>query len=265
MANDNKRINYHKLFNTLRNNNKIIGKVKKKEVKLSDQSIIDELLHAVRSDAYTLKKTKYTIIDSFTSDVIAIVDVNNRIFDPSGKYIGEIKNRNILLLIILILFLFLLSTILVVTSIKSAGPVYKDLYVKDENGIILNEDWNIFGNTPNNKVIYPGKSGYYKFNLINDNNINVKCRIEFNDENVNKIPIVYRLFKNNKSLLNDEKWHTIDEINLYDIVINSNSEFPITLEWKWLDDGSHDFDDTLIGNLDNAIYKINILITATVN
>lgn len=265
MANDNKRINYHKLFITLRNNNKIIGKVKKKEVKLFDQSIIDELLLATRSDTYTPKKTKYTLIDSFTNDVIAIVDANNRMFDPTGKYIGDIKDRNILLFILLILFLFLLSTILVITNIKSVGPKYRDLYVKDESGLILDEDWNIFGNTPNNKVIYPGKSGYYKFNLINDNKININCKIEFNDENDNKIPIVYRLYKNNNSLLIDDKWHTIDEINLYDIVIDSNSEFPITLEWKWFDGGSQDFDDTLIGNLDNAIYKINILITSTVN
>ena len=265
MANDNKRINYHKLFTTLRNNDKkVIGKVKKNEIRVSDKSIIDEILFALKSDAFILGKIKYTVIDDYTGDVLALVDVNNRIFDSEGKYIGELKNKNTLLLIILILFLFLLSTVLVVTNIQSAGPVYRDLYVKDEDGVILNENWNIFGNTPNNKVIYPGKSCYYKFNLINDNNVEIKFSIEFTDNNINHIPIVYRLYTNNESLLGDDKWYSIEDINLYDIVIKSNSEFPITLEWKWIDDGKHDFEDTIVGNLDNAVYKINILITSTV-
>ena len=206
----------------------------------------------MKSDTFILGKIKYTFIDDYTGDVLALVYVSNRIFDSEGKYIGELKNKNTLLLIILILFLFLLSTILVVTNIQSAGPVYRDLYVKDEDGVILNENWNIFGNTPNNKVIYPGKSGYYKFNLINDNNVEIKFSIEFTDNNINHIPIVYRLYTNNESLLGDDKWYSIEDINLYDIVIKSNSEFPITLEWKWIDDGKHDFEDTIVGNLDNV-------------
>lgn len=261
--NQSNRINYHKLFNILRNNDKKkIGRVKKREIRTSDESIINEILSANRSDEYKPGKTLYTIYNGITGEAIAIVDYSHRIFDTKGLYIGIVKNNTIIFFIILLFVMLLASIALMVSSLYVAEPIYMDLYVTSE-GEVLNEDWNIFGKNPNSKVIYPGKSGYFKFNLVNENKDDFLCNIEFTDNNIHKIPVVYKLYSSYNGVV-DYNWVTIDELNAYNITVKSNSELPLVLEWRWVNDGTNDINDTFVGNLDEVIYKINILITSQI-
>lgn len=155
----------------------------------------------------------------------------------------------------------IVSSILAAMYIAITGVRDLEIVIEEDNTNI-EEEWNIFGKGPNNKVIFPDKSGYYKFNIINKCNKDMSVTITFSDDNPYQIPIVYHLYTSKDDLCgSDDNWVTVDELKK-SLIINDKDELPITLEWKWASDD--DTFDTMIGNQEDAYYTINVSITGRI-
>lgn len=159
------------------------------------------------------------------------------------------------LIFIFLMVALILSSVLASIYIAVTGISSLEIQI-NENNTEIEEKWNIF-----DKVIYPNKSGYYRFNITNECSIDTNISILFADENPYQIPIVYRLYTNDKDLCGSEdKWITIEELRTSNIIIKASEKLPVTLEWKW--NSTDDEFDTMIGNLPNAYYTIKVDIRA---
>lgn len=136
-----------------------------------------------------------------------------------------------------------------------------DVEVSSEN-IIWNStnDLRIFSNPAYefDNIIAPGSSNTYNFNIKNNVDYEINYTLVFNEENAHNIPMVFRLKKNGKYILgNDKKWLDIHEFSANNNKLISDGSDKYSLEWKWLDSK----EDAKIGMID-AIYKLNITIKA---
>lgn len=134
----------------------------------------------------------------------------------------------------------------------------------NETEISDNTDLNIFANQKyNNKpIIAPKSSGQYKFVIQNISNTRVSYDIEFNDIMSNSVNMKYRLKIDNVYIKGTkDKYISIEDLNVEDIVVLENSTNVFTLEWYWEDD---DKNDTYIGSLEsNQYYTLELNIRAS--
>lgn len=110
--------------------------------------------------------------------------------------------------------------------------------------------------------IAPGFFGIYEFDLENTWDKPVTYILSFEEENPDKINMVYKVLREGKYVLgNDIESVYIDGVKLEGITIPANTKRRYTLKWKW-EDASY---DTEIGEKDNTGYKLKLKLQATVN
>ena len=124
-----------------------------------------------------------------------------------------------------------------------------DFYVSDREKIKWEEETslNIFEDSQNiSKVrgkIAPESTGVYKFKVNNGTSNKLNCKITFSEVNSNNINMKFKLKKGDIYLV--DHYVSYDELDLFNIILNSHSSDTYSLEWKWV--GDNDESDTQIG------------------
>ena len=124
-----------------------------------------------------------------------------------------------------------------------------DFYVSDREKIKWEEETslNIFEDSQNiSKVrgkIAPESTGVYKFKVNNGTSNKLNYKISFSEVNSNNINMKFKLKKGDIYLV--DHYVSYDELDLFNIILNSRSSDTYSLEWKWV--GDNDENDTQIG------------------
>ena len=137
-----------------------------------------------------------------------------------------------------------------------------DFYVDDSNVRWSDEtDIKIFTDSLYNidGKIAPESSNTYKFVVNNETKYNLKYKISFTEENQYNINLKYKLKKNGSYLV--DHYVSYNELNIDNLLLNSNSKDTYLLEWKWVSSEN----DTEIGIKARNIgvnYKMKIKVEA---
>ena len=91
--------------------------------------------------------------------------------------------------------------------------------------------------------IAPNSHNTYKFIVNNGTRYTLKYKITFNETNQYNIKMKYKLKKGNTYLI--DHYVSYDQLNIDNMIINTESSDTYYLEWKWI--GDNDIDDTQIG------------------
>ena len=124
-----------------------------------------------------------------------------------------------------------------------------EFYVSDNKIVKWNDntDLNIFTDSKKiskvNGKIAPESTGIYVFNVNNKTKYNLKYNISFNESNEYSINMKYKLKKGNTYLV--DQYVSYAQLNINDMILNSNKTDIYSLEWKWV--GDNDNNDTTIG------------------
>ena len=140
-----------------------------------------------------------------------------------------------------------------------------EFYVSDNKIVKWNDntDLNIFTDSKKiskvNGKIAPESTGIYVFNVNNETKYNLKYNISFIESNEYSINMKYKLKKGNTYLV--DQYVSYEQLNINDMLLNSNKTDVYSLEWKWV--GDNDNNDTTIGKSAkeediNYSLKINI-------
>lgn len=108
-------------------------------------------------------------------------------------------------------------------------------------------------------IIAPGISGKYNFTVENYRENKMQYNLNFTEQNIYNINMVYKLKSNGSYIAGDEQeFVKYNELNKEDLVINANAKDVFTIEWKWQDDKN----DTQIGKTEGANYSLKIIVNA---
>lgn len=268
--NDKRYLNYYVCYNT------ILTKSFRKVASISDNTIIskNERFNEViknsnavfNSNAVTSflePKIKYIVKDS-NNGVVAKLDKRYNIYNLNNEYIGSIKDITSLLACLFTTTLAVVLTIILVlinlsfsSRLPSASPEY--IRIQEENGEVVIDRWNVFGRLDEEKKVHPGKNGIYNFFLVNESREDLKVTLKFDEKNLHRITMRFRLSCNDVYLSGNDEYMTIKELNQLDmseLFVKSNSQLRFRLDWKWV--SISDEDDTRIGSLDKAEYTIMV-------
>lgn len=202
-------------------------------------------------------------VENINVDTRQILTSDNKDILDNNLLVEVLHVKRNYVIFLFVIIALILSSILASIYIAVTGVVSLEIIIKEDETEIK-EEWNIFGKGPNNKVIYPGKSGYFKFDISNECKKNINVTIEFGDDNPFYVPIVYRLYTNDTDLCGSkDNWVTIEELRSSNIIIEPNDELSVTLEWKWAST-NYEF-DTMIGSEENAYYMIKVSVRGRLN
>ena len=146
-------------------------------------------------------------------------------------------------------------------------------YYVNEEGVITVQS------SSNDKVVAPGTSGYYRFDLKNTGNVAldftclVTTSVVINGAEFENLPIVMRLrdYKGNYLIGSADEWECFDKVSMdtHNMTLGKASYVYYELEWRWAFEseveGSDEF-DTFIGNVaagEGVYLTIDIATTAT--
>ena len=124
-----------------------------------------------------------------------------------------------------------------------------EFYVSDNKIVKWNDntDLNIFTDSKKiskvNGKIAPESTGIYVFNVNNKTKYNLKYNISFIESNEYSINMKYKLKKGNTYLV--DQYVSYEQLNINDMLLNSNKTDVYSLEWKWV--GDNDNNDSTIG------------------
>lgn len=130
-----------------------------------------------------------------------------------------------------------------------------DVYDDDHTPVTWNgaTDAKIFGTSGK---IAPESADIYKFVVKNGTRYNLKYKISLIETNPYNINMKYRLKKNDTYLI--DHYVSANEVNVSEILLNSNATDTYYLEWKWVSSDN----DTQIGKTLNANYGLKIKVEA---
>ena len=124
-----------------------------------------------------------------------------------------------------------------------------EFYVSDNKIVKWNDNTNLNIFTDSKKIskvngkIAPESTGIYVFNVNNKTKYNLKYNISFIESNEYSINMKYKLKKGNTYLV--DQYVSYEQLNINDMLLNSNKTDVYSLEWKWV--GDNDNNDTTIG------------------
>ncbi len=182
------------------------------------------------------------------------------------------KKRRKIRIIIGIIIAIILLTILICFRLGSIGFnaftswEIDSIELTGENlQIENNTKLNIFGglNSNANNKIAPMSSGTYRFSVKNKSGYDMIYNIKFEDAMDNRINMKYRLKIDNIYVRgNYDKYVSLDELDLENIIVPRDSVNIYTLEWHWESD---DENDTKIGTAkDDIYYYFKLQITSNI-
>ena len=168
----------------------------------------------------------------------------------------KIKISRTMILIIILIILLLLFTCIRVASIGfnsvEAWEVDNIELTAENLQITNNTKLNIFSELNGDNKIAPMSKGTYRFSVKNNSNYDMIYDIKFEDDMTNYINMKYRIKIDNIYIKgNDNKYVSLDELNLENIIVPKHSINVYTLEWCWEND---DENDTKIGTMKEDQY-----------
>lgn len=116
--------------------------------------------------------------------------------------------------------------------------------------------------TENGKILHPQSSGSYTFYIANTYTNPISYILDITDENIAKIPIVFRLKSNGEYIYgSDSEWVSINSFDLVEGGIQSKARQEFIIDWKW--EGNNDAIDTASGIMaqDGISYILNVNVT----
>ena len=130
-----------------------------------------------------------------------------------------------------------------------------NVYDNDHTPVTWNgtNDLKIFGS---DGIIAPENTGSYQFDLKNGTKFVLKYNINFIENNPYNINLKFKLKKNDTYLI--DHYVSASELNVSDILLNSNQNDKYYLEWKWVSSDN----DTLVGKNINSNYELKIEVKA---
>ncbi len=141
------------------------------------------------------------------------------------------------------------------------------LVVQDSDGERWTElkELNVFANAKfdGKSIIAPGSNGKYTFTVQNISDFPMKYEIGFDEENLNGVPIEFRL-KDSDGYLT-ENWTPATELADIREELANNSETGYTLEWQWNFDGDDELDTAIGSDFAEIPYILKISYTAEQN
>lgn len=256
-------LGYYVSFKTIRDaKNNRVAKIKKHQIISENSKFEDVTLAGVpnaKAVEETIKKSKikYDLVNSVANRTIAKVDNFYNVYSLDNRFLGTLYDSTKIVKIIIHFAIVVMITLFIVfLSLPKTGESVKpkELIIHQNNGEMIYDNWNIFDET-----IHPGQQGEYYFKIINEDSKDRIIHLNFSDENIENIPMRYRIKTKEGYVCGDDSyWAKIDNVSLEEITIFANSSETFILEWYWLDDGRHDDEDTYIGLKDSAVYVINI-------
>lgn len=188
---------------------------------------------------------------------------------------NQISRENLKRIIYLLIVIIIILVILLVWKMgrigiderPTSGNTYTEGISVTENDIEIGKDaeLNIFNNVQFNgeKIIAPRSTGTYKFYIRNKSNNDMKYNIKFSDEMKKFVNMKYKLKIDNIYIRgSEEKYISLDELDVNNVTVPKDSVNIFTLEWYWEDD---DELDTEVGSSDDRYYTINLKIEASQN
>lgn len=158
-----------------------------------------------------------------------------------------LKRKKYIYIFTLWIIIILFASIKVGRIMDIYNSNFTTFYVHSENKMWGDETkLNIFGSS--NKIIYPGKTGIYKFYVQNDENVSHKYKILFSESTNLKLKMMYR-FRSEADYIAgvNGKWSSLGELKS-DYLINKKSTNKYILEWKFMDNY----------NLNSGYYTLDI-------
>lgn len=104
---------------------------------------------------------------------------------------------------------------------------------------------NVFANAQfgGKSIVAPGSEGSYSFTVENTANFPLKYEIGFGEENVDGVPLEFRL-KSEDGYLTEE-WTSAPELAEIEEELAIDSKAGYTLEWRWIFNGDDEHDTAL--------------------
>lgn len=124
------------------------------------------------------------------------------------------------------------------------------------------KELNIFNNSyfKDEALIAPGVQGKYNFVVVNETPVNFKYNINFEEVNQYGVNMVFKIKRNGEYIAgNEDTWLDKGTIDFLNYKLNAKTEDLYTVEWKWEDAEN----DTDVGEIKGANYKLNVKVTAT--
>ena len=174
------------------------------------------------------------------------------------------KAINIGIIFLIILLMLLISYKIADIGFNSVTSWEVDnIELTEENLQILNDTKiNIFSKLKDGKIA-PMSTGTYRFSVKNKSDYDMIYNIKFEDDMTNYINMKYRLKMDNIYIRgNSEKYVSLDELNLENIIVPKNSINVYTIEWCWEND---DENDTKVGSMkDDQYYYFRLQILSNI-
>lgn len=262
--------NYNAWFNKIKDDNKnVVATIKGRTIYSSNDIFLSFVKSGGANAEYDVEfnRKSYNVMDDRTKELVGLVDDRFNVFNNENQYSGTIHNltkvfnyvtRSILAVIIIFL-------ILIILFLKTTGDSIKptDIYITEADGMSVEDQWNIFGQTEQEKVIMPGRKGVYYFTIHNTNYFDIECDLDFSELNEWDIALRYRLRKDAFTYLkgNSRTYVTVDELETDNIVVPARSYITFALDWYW-DENVSDEKDTIAGLQPNAEYTVYIEIVS---
>lgn len=218
------------------------------------------------------------------------IDHINKVSRKKDKFFLSMK----ILVVLLLLLVILSSSILVIrlgnilpndVDIFFIEPKIADTEISDEKEIWdMNTQIDIFKieysnekgqiivkSNSGDKVIAPGLTDSYKFQIKNLGNVAVDTKtvisaeVEIDNFEYDNLPIELRFIDYKGNSLSGDDWISVDKFAecISELTVGKNSYIYYVLEWRWAFESDDDEFDTFLGNLSvNSIVKFSINISS---
>lgn len=127
------------------------------------------------------------------------------------------------------------------------------------------KELNVFANSEfdGKSIIAPGSEGSYTFTVQNISDFPMEYEIGFEEENLNGVPLEFRLKDSDGYLTED--WRSAAELADVREELANNSKTGYTLEWHWIFDGDDELDTAIGSDSAETPYVLKISYTAEQN
>lgn len=257
---------YYAWFGKLKDANKRnVGRISGRTIYSSDPTFLSFVQSGMAENDFDIKfnQANYNVVDERTKQLVGLVDDRFNVFNNANQYSGTIHNLTRVFnyvtrvtLAVIIIFL-----ILIILFLKTTGDSIKptDIYITEADGMSVEDQWNIFGQTEQEKVIMPGKKGVYYFTIHNTNHFDIECDLDFDELNDWNIALRYRLRKDAFTYIKGSarNYVTVEELETDNIIVPARSYVTFALDWYWDENVSDEY-DTIAGLDPKSEYTIYI-------
>ena len=261
---------YYVWFKNIQNDRrKKVARINGRSIISYDEKFLEDMKSGFSGPLFPVEfgKHSYNVIDGSTGELVAVVDDHFNVFNNNNIYSCSMHNVTRLINFVtrITLAVIIIALIVIILLLKTTGDNVKthDIYISESSGNTVNQQWNIFGETEEEKMIKPGKSGVYRFKIHNDNYFDIICNINFTEDNEYDIEMSYRLRQDKYTYLkgSSKNYLSVEDMTTNGIVIPAQSTVELELDWYWVEDPNNNVIDTTAGNDIDSYYTLFVVIT----